>query len=117
MLKEDKLKLKSVKVRKAQQAVNDIVNKNSLAKIHSQCSEMASLRNKLSTSEELEKAKEKLSSFEEQGERLESRKLNLEADEAVKKEAYNELLKNIRSHKKKIEDNVFSFVNKKVRID
>ncbi len=116
LMNEDKLKLKSDKARKAEQALEEILQRDSLASIQGKCVEVAWRKKQLETSAELEEAHRNLALFKQQMEKLKSRRANLEADEAVKENARNESLEKIKNHKKTIEANIFSFLGKQVQI-
>jgi hypothetical protein len=115
-LSEDKLKLKDDKARKAEQAVEDILKRDSLASIHGKCAEVATRKKQLLDSPEMAEAKRSLSLFQQQMEKLKTRRANLEADLHVKESAGNEVLERIRNHKKTIEANILSFLDKQVQI-
>lgn len=116
LMNEDKLKLKSDKARKAEQALEEILQRESLSSIQGKCVEVASRKKQLETSAELEEAHRNLALFKQQMEKLKSRRANLEADEAVKENARNESLEKIKNRKKTIEANIFSFLGKQVQI-
>jgi hypothetical protein len=116
LMDEGKLKLKSDKARKAEQALNEILKRDSLAKIHTRCVAVATTERQLLNSPMMEEIKRSLSLFREQIEQLKARKASVEAHEAVKERAYNETLDKIRSHKNAIEKNVYSSLGEKVQI-
>ena len=116
LMNEDKLKLKSDKARKAEQALEEILQRDSLSSIQGKCVEVALRKKQLETSAELEEANRNLAMFKQQMEKLKSRQGNLEADEAIKENARNEALEKIENHKKAIEANIFSFLGKQVQI-
>ena len=110
------MKLKSDKARKAEQALEEILQRDSLSSIQGKCVEVASRKKQIETSAELEEANRNLALFKQQMEKLKSKRANLEADEAVKENARNELLERIKNHRKTIEANIFSFLGKQVQI-
>jgi hypothetical protein len=116
LMNEDKLKLKSDKARKAEQALEEILQRESLSSIQGKCVEVASRKKHLETSAELEEANRNLALFKQQMETLKNRRANFEADEAIKENARNESLEKIKNHKKTIEANIFSFLGKQVQI-
>jgi hypothetical protein len=116
LMDEGKLKLKSDKARKAEQALNEILKRDSLAKIHTQCVAVATQERQLLNSPKMEEIKRSLSLFRDQTEQLKARKASVEAHEAVKERAYNETLDKIRSHKNAIEKNVYSSLGEKVQV-
>ena len=116
LLEEDKLKLKSDKARKAEQALNEILERDSLAKIHHRCVDAATRERLLSSSEQMEEIKRSLSMFQEQIAQLKTRRASVEAHEVIKEQTYNEVMDKIRNHKNAIEKNVLSSLDKKVQI-
>jgi len=116
LMDEDKLKLKSDKARKAEQSVDDILKRDSLASIHKRCVDAAARKRLLLASTKLEEIKRSLSLFQGQIEQLKARKASVEAHEAVKENAHNEVFDKIRNHKKAIEKNIDNSIGKKVQI-
>jgi hypothetical protein len=116
-MSENKLKLKSDKMRKAEQAIDNILNKNSLASLHQKCTDAIAQRKQLSTSAEVAETKSDLSKLQEHLENLERRKGIVESEESTVNRAYNETLEKIRNHKATIEKNVFGFMGKRIRIE
>jgi hypothetical protein len=116
-MSENKLKLKSDKMRKAEQAIDNILNKNSLASLHQKCTDAIVQRKQLSTSAEVAETKSDLSKLKEHLENLERRKGIVESEESTVNRAYNETLEKIRNHKATIEKNVFGFMGKRIRIE
>ena len=116
LMSEDKLKLKSDKARKAEQSVDDILKRDSLASIHKRCVDAATRKRLLLGSAKLEEIRRSVSLFQGQIEQLKARKASVEVHEAVKENAYNEVLDKIRNHKKAIEKNIDNSIGKKVQI-
>ncbi len=116
LIDEGKLKLKSDKKRKAEQDIAAILSKDSLAKMYARCADVASKELEILNSEKMAETRINLSTFQEQKKRLEAKKARIEAHEAIKKRAYNEVINKISSHKKTIEKNVYDSLNQKVSI-
>jgi len=116
LMNEGKLKLKSDKKRKAERDINGILKRDSLAKIYKQCVEVATRERQILNSAKMEETKRSLSMFQEQTKQLKARKARVEAHEAVKERAYNEVVSRISSHKKAVEKNVYSSLGQKVQI-
>ncbi len=116
-LDEGKLKLKTDKERKAEQAIDKILNKNSLASLHQKCIESMTRKRQLSTSAEVAETKSDLSRLQEHLERLERRRESIESEKNAIERAYSETLEKIRNHKNQIEKNIFSFMDRRVRIE
>jgi hypothetical protein len=116
LMAEDKLKLKQDKARKAAQSLNEILRKDSLAKLQIRCVEMATTKEQLLASSKMDEIKRSLSVFQEQVDQLKARKTSIETHEAVKENAYNEALEKIGNLKRSIERNVCSSIEIKVQI-
>ena len=116
MLAEDKLKLKPDKARKAEQTVKDILHNNSLAKLQIRCVEMATNRDQLLASTQMNEIKRSLSQYQEQVDQLKARKTSIETHETVKANTYNETVDKISNLKRTIERNVYGSINIKIQI-
>jgi hypothetical protein len=111
---EDKLKLKPEKVRKAEQAINNIMNNDSLATLHKQSREASARKAQLSTSEEVAVTQRDLAKLCEHVDNLTRKKGVLETEEFTINRNCKETAEKIRSVKSEIEKNVFSFMTKKI---
>ncbi|MEM2118416.1 MAG: hypothetical protein QW386_05300 [Candidatus Bathyarchaeia archaeon] len=116
-MSEEKLKLKPEKTRKAKQAIENILNKNSLESLHQKCVDVMLRKSQLSTSSEVAETKNSLSKLQEQLENLERRSKSIESEVNAVEQAYSETMERIRVHKSQIEKNIFSFMGRKVRIE
>jgi hypothetical protein len=116
LMNEGKLKLKSDKARKAEEDMTAILNRDSLTKIHARCADVAAREKAILNSEKMAEIKLNLSTYQEQTERLKVRKARVEAHEAVKEHAYNDIANRISSHKKTIEKNVHTSLGQKIQI-
>jgi hypothetical protein len=113
---EDKLKLKPEKVRKAEQAINNIVNNDSLATLHKQSREASARKAQLSTSEEVAVTQRDLTKLCEHVDNLTRKKGVLETEEFTIDRNCKETAEKIRSVKSEIEKNVFGFMTKKIKV-
>jgi hypothetical protein len=116
LLAEDKLKLKEDKARKAVQSINEILRQDSLSKLQIRCVEMASKRDQLLGSSQMDEIKRNLTVYQQQVDQLKARKTSIETHEAVKENAYNETVDRISNLKRTIEKNIFSSIDIKVQI-
>ncbi|MCL5949690.1 MAG: hypothetical protein M1490_04355 [Candidatus Bathyarchaeota archaeon] len=116
LMAEDKLKLKSDKARKAAESMNEILHKDSLAKLQVRCAEMAMNRDQLVASSKMDEIKQNLAQFQEQVNQLKARKTSVETHETVKENAYQEAVDKISNLKRTIERNVYSSIGKKIQI-
>jgi chromosome segregation ATPase len=111
-----KLKLKPDKLRKAEQAISNIFDKNSLAGLHQKCVDIMLQKKQLSASAEVAETRSGLLKLQESLEKLEQKKRALESEESVLEQTFNATLEKIRSHKNQIEKNIFDFSGRKVSI-
>jgi hypothetical protein len=116
MLAEDKLKIKPDKARKAEASVDEILHKDSLAKLQLRCIAMATNKDQLLTSSKMDEITQNLTQLQEQVDTLRTRKISVETHETVKENAYNEAKDKISSLKRTIEKNVYSSIDKKIQI-
>ena len=116
LMNEDKLKLKDDKARKAEQDIEDILKKDSLAALQTKCVQVAAQKKQLLASPEMEEAKQGLAVYQQQMEKLKTRRTNLEADERVKENQRNDIQERIKTLRKTIETNVQSFLGKQIQI-
>ena len=113
---EDKLKLKPEKARKAEQAINNIVNSDSLATLHKQSREARARKTQLSTSEEVAVTQRDLAKLCEHVDNLTRKKGVVETEEFTIDRNCLETAEKIRSAKSEIEKNVFGFMTKKITV-
>ena len=113
---EDKLKLKPEKARKAEQAIDNIVKKDSLTTLHKQSREARARKAQLSTSEEVAVTQRDLAKLCEHVDNLTRKKGVLETEEFTIDRNCVETAEKIRSAKTEIEKNVFSFMTKKITV-
>ena len=116
-ISEGKLKLKPEKIRKAEQTIDNIVNKNLLADLHQKSRDAMTRKTELSTSEEVTAMQQHLARIQAQIDGLTRKKAVIETEEASIKIAQNETSEKIRTHKTEIEKNVLSFLNMSVKIE
>ena len=116
LMKEDKLKLKQDKARKAEQSINEILVDDSLAKLQIRCLEMANVKQQLISSVQLDEIRRNIQVFQEQVDVLKARKTSIETHETVKENVYNEADDKIKNMKRTIERNILSSINFKVQI-
>jgi len=115
-ISEDKLKLKPEKARKAEQAINSILNTDSLANLHQRCKDAMTRKTQLSLSEEVASTQKDLAKLNENLEDLARSRGVFEAEEISINRNHSETVEKIRNHKSEIERNILSFMGKKVTI-
>ncbi|MDH5376557.1 MAG: hypothetical protein OEZ21_11960 [Candidatus Bathyarchaeota archaeon] len=116
-MSEGKLKLKHDRRRKADQAIDRILNKNSLDALHKKCKETIIRKKQLSTSAETAKIKGNLLELQEGLKELERKKKHAESEENAIDRNLKETLEKIHNQKKEIERNVFDFMGRKILVE
>jgi hypothetical protein len=116
-ISEGKLKLKPEKIRKAEQTIDSIVNRNSLADLHQKSRDAMTRKTQLSMSEEVTVMQQNLSKIQAHVGDLTRKRGVVETEEASIKRAQEDTSEKIHSHKAEMEKNIFSFLNKTVRIE
>jgi uncharacterized coiled-coil protein SlyX len=116
LLAEDKLKLKPDKARKAEQSVDEILHKDSLAALQARIEEAAIVREKLLASTNLDETKRSLSQSQEQVDQLKARLASVETHEAVKENECKAAADKAESIKRTIENNVYSSIGARIKI-
>lgn len=115
-LDEDKLKLKPEKVRKAQQAIDSITNRLSVAELQRKCRDARTRRNRLKSSPELAETERQLSKLKEHLEERERKRKVFEAEKVGVDQNLKRTRDEIQRVKGEIEKNVLSFTNKHIVI-
>lgn len=113
---EDKLKLKSEKARKAEQAINDIISTDALTALHKQCKDAMTRKTQLSKSEEVAATQRDMAKLREHSENLTRKRGVLETEEITTSRNCQEIAEKIRNVKREIEKNVLSFMDKKITV-
>jgi chromosome segregation ATPase len=113
---EGKISLKPDKRRKAEQAIDNILDKNSLADTQRRCANLALQKRQLSASASIEEAKHILAVLQRDLEDLEKKIGIIESEANAVERATSETEEKIRSCKSLIERNILDFTGKKVSI-
>jgi hypothetical protein len=116
-ISEGKLKLKPEKIRKAEQTIDNIVNRNSLTSLHQKSRDAMARRTQLSTSEEVSLMQQNLSRIQAHIDDLTRKKGVIETEEVSIRRVHEETAEKIRNHKTQIEKNIFSFMNETVKVE
>jgi len=115
-IKEDKIKLKPDKARKAEQTIEEILNRDFLKEIHWKSVDVVTRKTELLSSGKMNETLRELSLLEDQLEQAKSRKTNAETHEAVIERALVDVQERIRNQKHAIEKNVYNSLGKKIQI-
>jgi hypothetical protein len=115
-VKEDKLKLKPEKVRKAEQTIDSILNKLSIDDLHRKCKDAMVRKRGLQESSEVAETEKELSKLRERIEEQERKKRVLESDRITIEQSIAKVTEDIERLKNEMEKNIFSFTNERVTI-
>jgi len=116
-ISEGKLKLKPEKIRKAEQAIDNITNKDTLVALHQKSQEATMRKTQLSTSTEIEATRQNLSKLHEHLEHLGRKKGIAESEREALQRKRDETVKTIRTDKSQIEKNIMDFLSRKVHVE
>ncbi len=116
-ISEGKLKLKPEKIRKAEQAIDNITNKNTLVALHQKSQEATMRKTQLSTSTEIEATRQDLFRLHEHLEHLGRKKGIAESEREALQRKRDETVKTIRTGKSQIEKNIMEFLSRKVHVE
>jgi hypothetical protein len=116
MLKEDKLKLKPDKARKAEQSITEVLGNNMLNCVQEKSKALSRQKDQLLASARMDEIKRNISAFEDQKDQLKAKKTSVEAHEAVKKREYQDLQSDISTRKRAIERNISAAFTKTIQI-
>ncbi|MEM3874189.1 MAG: hypothetical protein QXU45_03565 [Candidatus Bathyarchaeia archaeon] len=116
LMTDGKLKLKPDKERKARQAINEILNKDSLVSLYQKCVDANQRKAKLSSSSTLTKVKNEMGKLNEQMDRLKKKAENLEAEMETTEMGLKDVVAKIFECKSRMEKNILNFSGKKVEI-
>ncbi len=111
-----KLRLKRSRLRKAQDQINEIVDKNSLTALYESCSEVFAKRQQLLASEAVAVSKKKRTRLERRLHRLEKRKKLADSRSAVLERRYKAELADIENQKKELENAVLEITDKMITV-
>jgi len=116
-ISEGKLKLKPEKIRKAEQAIDNITNKDTLVALHQKSQEATMRKTQLSTSTEIEATRQNLFKLQELLEHLGRKKGVAESEREALQRKRDETVKTIRTGKSQIEQNIMEFLSRKVHVE
>ena len=116
-ISEGKLKLKPEKIRKAEQAIDNITNKDTLVALHQKSQEATMRKTQLSTSTEIEATRQDLFRLHEHLEHLGRKKGIAESEREALQRKRDETVKTINTGKSQIEKNIMEFLSRKVHVE
>jgi len=111
-----KMKLKSSRLRKAQQKINDILRNDALISLHRSCKESFSQRQQLLTSETVIKLKKSSTRFQKNLRKLKKQGKNIDSKNAILKNKHKKIIDKIRNQKRELENIILEVTNKNVQV-
>jgi predicted nucleic acid-binding Zn-ribbon protein len=115
-MKDKKLKLKSSRLRKGQEEINAILNKNKLDDLHQSCAHIFSLNQQLIASKETQAAQKKSKHLQRKLEELRRQKEVIEVRLDALENEHKQLLEKINKQKKMLEKMVYKILEKPINI-
>ncbi|MEM3577489.1 MAG: hypothetical protein QXX51_03425 [Candidatus Bathyarchaeia archaeon] len=112
-----KVTLKPDKMRKAEQTIENILKRNSLADIHKKCVNALMQRISVATSAGLAESQSGLSKLQAALENLERKRNAVESEEKSLERAIKDTVEKIQNCKEKIEKNIYGFLGKTIAIE
>ncbi len=116
LIKEDKLKLKPDKARKAEQSIEEILRDDFLEEIHRESRNIVKQKEELLASGKMNAVLQDLTLFEEEMKQVQARKTSAETHEAVIERALAEAQTKTQNSKLAIENNVYNSLGKKIQV-
>ncbi len=115
-IEKGKLKLKSSRLRKAQDQIKGILEKDALASVHQSCKEALSQKQQLSTSEAITTFQTEFEQLQKELRELQKQKGIIESRNNTLDDEHKKALERIESQKKKLESVAFELTNKKIEV-
>jgi len=114
-IRQEKLKLKTARLRKAGEQIDSILEKDSLATLHQHCLEAISERKQLSTSEAVAATQSELEQLQSTLQKLQKQKESIESRIRFLKEQHQRISKKIDTLKNELEESIFELIDKRVQ--
>ena len=115
-IRQEKLKLKTARLRKAREQIDSILEKDSLATLHQHCLEAISERKQLSTSEAVAATQSELEQLQSTLQKLQKQKESVESRIRFLKEEHQKISKKIETLKNELEKSIFELIDKRVQV-
>lgn len=111
-----KMKLKSSRLRKARQKINEVTRKDALTTLHQSCKETFSQRQQLLTSEAMAGFQNKLTQFQKDLRELKKKKELMDSRKAVLESEHQKIMRKIKTQKRGLEKTILELTDKNVRV-
>ena len=115
-IRQEKMKLKTARLRKAREQIDSILEKDSLATLHQHCLEAISERKQLSTSEAVAATQSELEQLQSTLQKLQKQKESVESRIRFLKEEHQKISKKIETLKNELEKSIFELIDKRVQV-
>jgi len=109
-----KMKLKSSRLRKARQEIDEILRKDALSALHQSCKSMFSQRQQLLTSEAMATFEDKLTQFQRSLRELEKQKELMDSRKAVLESERKRIMDKVENQKRELEKTISELTDKNV---
>lgn len=115
-INQKKLKLKASRLRKAQEQINDLLTKNTLATLQKNCIQTMRQKQQLLTSQNMATFQEEIQKLEKELTEKRKQKELLEINKAKLEQEYRENKEKTEKQKKNLEETISNTLNKKITI-
>jgi len=115
-INQGKLRLKSTRLRKAQEQIDSVLNNASLSTLHKSCIEARSHKNQLLTSDAIATFQKKLEELKEQLKQLQKENELTSSRAKALEDEHKRLLEKTQSEKKELEKTVFQLTGKSIQV-
>jgi len=109
-----KMKLKSSRLRKAEQEISEVLRKDALSALHQSCKELFSQRQQLLTSEAIATFEDKLTQFQRNLRELEKQKELMDSRKAVLESERKKIMDKVENQKRELEKTISELTDKNV---
>ncbi|MCW3976941.1 MAG: hypothetical protein NWE77_03300 [Candidatus Bathyarchaeota archaeon] len=116
LMRRGRLKLKTTRLKKAQEQMDGILNKNSLFNLHQDCLAVLSRKRQLSASQTVTSTHRELNKLQETIQNLQDQKESLSSKRKTLGEKHQRVLRKIQIQREELEKSVFELIDKRIQV-
>jgi len=115
-IRQNKLKLKTARLRKAREQIDSVLKRDSFVDLHNDCLEVISKRKQLLTSDTVTATQRELKQFQAALQNLLKKKESIDSRRRVLEEEHQRILKKIEIQKNELEKSILELTDKRVQV-
>jgi len=115
-IRQEKMKLKTARLRKAREQIDGILKKDSLLTLHHNCLEAISKKKQLTTSDAVAATQRELEQLQSTLRKLQKQKESIESRIRFLKEEHQKISRKIETMKYELEKSIFELIDKRVQV-